>query len=439
MAQYQGAARGYSADPRKTSVEAAEFPMLCETCLGPNPYVKMMKESYGRECKICTRPFVVFRWKPGGDGTRYKKTEICQTCARVKNVCQTCLFDLQYGLPVQVRDQTLAEADRQATIIPKSDVNREFTAGMQERAVANGDIDKIYESESGNKALAEKLARRGPYYERNRTHVCSFFVRGECTRGAYCPYRHEMVQETELSDQNMKDRYFGVNDPVAQKMLKGLDGALGKKFGPPLAPADQSVRTLFVGGVTGLTTEAELREHFQASGEISSVRLITDKGIAFVEMKSRQSAEAAVQALHGNLNIAGARLSVKWAKPQKGREEDRPGDDLMPNPTGDRRPEDATSMLPNQGVGVPSAVHMSGPGAPVARDAKGDPIGVFMPPPGYGSAGLGANFPQVPPPGKMPKSKKHTSKLPAIVYKSQDPNQLGSSGKAPRTTGYERR
>ena len=28
---------------------------------------------------------------------RYKKTEVCQTCAKLKNVCQTCLLDLEYG------------------------------------------------------------------------------------------------------------------------------------------------------------------------------------------------------------------------------------------------------------------------------------------------------------------------------------------------------
>ena len=28
---------------------------------------------------------------------RFKKTEICQTCSKLKNVCQTCLLDLEFG------------------------------------------------------------------------------------------------------------------------------------------------------------------------------------------------------------------------------------------------------------------------------------------------------------------------------------------------------
>lgn len=46
---------------------------------------------------MCDRPFSVFKWKPGrGEG--YRKTEVCQSCARVKNLCQTCILDMQLGI-----------------------------------------------------------------------------------------------------------------------------------------------------------------------------------------------------------------------------------------------------------------------------------------------------------------------------------------------------
>lgn len=34
-----------------------------------------------------------------------------------------------------------------------------------------------------------KLARTTPYYKRNRPHICSFWVKGECKRGEECPFR----------------------------------------------------------------------------------------------------------------------------------------------------------------------------------------------------------------------------------------------------------
>lgn len=63
----------------------------------------------------------MFRWCPGAR-MRFKKTEVCQTCSRLKNVCQTCLLDLQYGLPIQVRDAALKVEDD----LPRSDVNKEY-------------------------------------------------------------------------------------------------------------------------------------------------------------------------------------------------------------------------------------------------------------------------------------------------------------------------
>jgi len=64
-----------------------------------------------------------------------KKTEICQTCAKLKNVCQTCLLDLTFNLPVQVRDSALGMTVGE---MPKSDANREYFNKINEQKVVQG-------------------------------------------------------------------------------------------------------------------------------------------------------------------------------------------------------------------------------------------------------------------------------------------------------------
>ena len=162
--------------------EDSEFPILCQTCLGDNPYLRMMKEKYGKECKICDRPFTTFRWCPGAK-MRFKKTEVCQTCAKLKNVCQTCILDLEYGLPTQVRDAALKIKDD----LPKSDVNREFYIQNIDKELANnpdyhGPAGTVGKISSHKSEMLTKLARTTPYYKRNRAHICSFWVKGECKR-----------------------------------------------------------------------------------------------------------------------------------------------------------------------------------------------------------------------------------------------------------------
>jgi pre-mRNA-splicing factor RBM22/SLT11 len=73
----------------------------------------------------------VFRWSPGA-GMRFKKTEICTTCAQIKNVCQTCILDLQYGLPVQVRDTALGLQGG----APSSDINKQYYVQRVEEQVS---------------------------------------------------------------------------------------------------------------------------------------------------------------------------------------------------------------------------------------------------------------------------------------------------------------
>ncbi|KAM5566474.1 zinc finger CCCH domain-containing protein 40 [Rosa sericea] len=288
--------------------ERSDFPIICESCLGDNPYVRMTKADYDKECKTCTRPFTVFRWRPGRDA-RFKKTEICQTCSKLKNVCQVCILDLEYGLPVQVRDTAMAINSTDA--IPKSDVNREFFAEEHDRKARAG-ID--YESSYGKARPSDtilKLQRTAPYYKRNRAHVCSFYIRGECTRGAECPYRHEMPITGELAQQNIKDRYYGVNDPVAMKLLNKA-GEM-----PSLEPPeDESIRTLYVGGLDGRITEQDLRDNFYAHGEIESVRMVLQRACAFVTYTTREGAEKAAEELSNKLVIKGLRLKLMWGRPQ---------------------------------------------------------------------------------------------------------------------------
>ena len=78
--------------------------------------------------------------------------------------------------------------------------------------------------------------------QRNLAPVCSFFVKGECKRGAECPYRHEMPTTGELATQNIKDRYYGVNDPVAKKMMNRV-----QTMTELVKPDDTTITTLYVG------------------------------------------------------------------------------------------------------------------------------------------------------------------------------------------------
>nr|XP_023017650.1 pre-mRNA-splicing factor RBM22 [Leptinotarsa decemlineata] len=287
--------------------EDADFPVLCQTCLGDNPYIRMIKEKYGKECKICSRPFTVFRWCPGAR-MRFKKTEVCQTCSKLKNVCQTCLLDLEYGLPIQVRDAALKMKDD----LPKSDVNKEYYIQNMERELARSDPDTISSKLSEPNDLLMRLARTAPYYKRNRPHVCSFWVKGECRRGEECPYRHEKPTDPDdpLADQNIKDRYYGINDPVADKLLKR---AAAMPALPP--PDDKTITTLYLGNLGNLS-EQDIRDHFYQYGEIRSISLVPKQQCAFVQYTTRAAAEAAAEKTFNKLILGGRRLTIKWGRSQ---------------------------------------------------------------------------------------------------------------------------
>jgi pre-mRNA-splicing factor RBM22/SLT11 len=120
----------------------------------------------------------------------------------------------------------------------------------------------------------------------------------------------------ELSQQNIKDRYYGVNDPVAMKLL----GKAGEMTSLEV-PEDESIKTLYVGGLDARVTEQDLRDNFYAHGEIESVKMVLQRACAFVTYTTREGAEKAAEELSNKLVIKGQRLKLMWGRPQAAKPE----------------------------------------------------------------------------------------------------------------------
>ena len=68
--------------------------------------------------------------------------------------------------------------------------------------------------------------------------------------------RHEKPTDPDdpLADQNIKDRFYGTNDPVAEKLMKRYTAM--PKLEPP---EDKTITTLYVGNLGEKITESDLK------------------------------------------------------------------------------------------------------------------------------------------------------------------------------------
>ena len=112
------------------------------TCLrGTTPYVRLPQEPHGKKCRLSRWPVTVCqRGRPRRDG-RLSTVELCRSSRRSQERCASVrIYDLQYGLPVQVRDQVLAEEGCKDSVVavPQSDANRAWMTAQQERDIEQG-------------------------------------------------------------------------------------------------------------------------------------------------------------------------------------------------------------------------------------------------------------------------------------------------------------
>ncbi|KAL8243846.1 hypothetical protein R6Q59_010104 [Mikania micrantha] len=292
-------------DLNRSGWETTDFPSSCETCLPDNPYVQMLKEDYGAECKICTRPFTVFRWKADRT-TRTKRTNICLTCARLKNCCQCCMLDLSFGLPITVRDAAL----KMVAPGPSSDINREFYAQEHEKELeeGRGAVEAYEQTDEKARDLLRRLANSEPYYKKQR--------------------RVE-AEELEKPSGNQKQIGYGpgpVRTADSRKLAGVAKGTRGGKAvtasgRPPqpedwLPPSDPNVTSLFVTGVEDDLPEHAIRTFFTPFGQIRSIVCSHRSHCAFINYATREGAESAAAQCQGKAVIQGCPLRVKWGKPK---------------------------------------------------------------------------------------------------------------------------
>ncbi|RLV91482.1 Pre-mRNA-splicing factor SLT11 [Spathaspora sp. JA1] len=134
---------------------------ICTSCLGNDKHVRMIKQDNGAECKQCTRPFTVYRWGNRSASNKLNKTLICLTCARAKNCCQSCMLDINYGIPTELRDTALKLAGLEPMSLLKSSTNREVKAIMADKLQESfSKQDKDGSNENKARELLMKLAEK---------------------------------------------------------------------------------------------------------------------------------------------------------------------------------------------------------------------------------------------------------------------------------------
>ncbi len=78
---------------------------------------------------------------------------------------------------------------------------------------------------------------------------------------------------------------------------------------------------IYVGNLSRDVTEQDLRQAFEAFGEVATVNIITDRfsgesrGFGFVEMPAKTDAQSAIDGLNGK-DLKGRSLTVNEARPR---------------------------------------------------------------------------------------------------------------------------
>ena len=245
---------------------------MCAACLGDGAFLRMRRETLGGECRMCGTPFAVFSWR-GPAGARERRTLICELCAGTRNTCASCLTDLEFGLPVYLRDAAAGTAQLAAD----ARMREEQLDAQRAAAAVPGALEA--QRERANEVLRQ-LARLGGAESR----------RGRRARAADAPPG---------------------SDPGAAAPAP----APGKR---PRADAEEQIRTVLVAELPEAVRDRELRMVFSDNGaDVEDVDRRPSHRCAFVTVRTRLQAERVLQRTRGSADVRGAVLRLSFARPAK--------------------------------------------------------------------------------------------------------------------------
>ncbi|KAK4136879.1 hypothetical protein BT67DRAFT_374278 [Trichocladium antarcticum] len=350
-------------DLNRSGWETTDFPSVCENCLPENPYVKMLKEDHGAECKLCTRPFTIFSWS--GDGRahgRKRRTNICLTCARLKNACQCCIMDLQFGLPIVIRDKAL----ELIAPGPQSEINREYFAQNNERAIEEGraGVEEYEKSDEKARELLRRLAQSKPYFRKGR----ELDHEGNAVGGGNPAVGAGLGGAGPIRTRDSRAAAAVGARPGGGGPRKGPLGANAPPPGPRdwIPPNDRNIMSLFVTGIEDDLPEFKIRDFFKVFGKIKSLVVSHMTHCAFVNFETRDGAERAAAECKGRAVIAGCPLRVRWSVPKaigtmnKDERTEMLRDGRSAFPGGNRRGPQKTLEGPGAQGGGPAATQEDG-------------------------------------------------------------------------------
>ncbi|KAI5951600.1 CWC2 [Candida jiufengensis] len=122
---------------------------------------------------------------------------------------------------------------------------------------------------------------------RNNSPICLFFSRGCCYMGSNCKYFHCLPNKVKVSNTNQAVDCFGRNK--TSDYNDDMDG---------VGSFNRINKTLYIGGLIMKPNIEELMsKNFEEFGDIEKIKVIYNKNIAFITMKTESEAQFAKEAM----------------------------------------------------------------------------------------------------------------------------------------------